>query len=287
MKTLRRYGFILPTILLVFAFAVYPALQTVRLSLMTPAGQFDPLRNYAEVLSARRVLDPGALTAGRFPMGALAHTFIWIVFHLPLTTFLGLVLAVLLQRVRGAGLIKSVIFLGMVIPGAVGGLVVRFMFEKDLGIVNQALAVVGVTSRSWTAHPDSALFALIFGSVWLWTAFSLLLYSSGLSTIPRDYYDAAHVDGANALQTFFWITIPMLRHITVVVLVMTVIWELKLFDLVFSATMGGPGGATSVLALEIWRLAFVIGNFNHAAVLAVLLGVIALLVSVPLLRRSI
>ena len=86
MKTLRRYGFILPTILLVFAFAVYPALQTVRLSLMTPAGQFDPLRNYAEVLSARRVLDPGALTAGRFPMGALAHTFIWIVFCLLYTS---------------------------------------------------------------------------------------------------------------------------------------------------------------------------------------------------------
>lgn len=283
---LRRYTFILPTVALVFAFAVYPAMQTVRLSLMTPAGQFDPLGNYAEVLGDRRVLHPTAMAAGRFPMGSLVHTFIWIALHLPFTTFLGLVLAVLLRRVRGAGLIKSVIFLGMVIPGAVGGLVVRFMFEKDLGIVNQALAIFGVAPRSWTAYPDSALFALIFGSVWLWTAFSLLLYSSGLSTIPRDYYDAARVDGANALQTFFKITVPLLRNITVVVVVMTVIWELKLFDLVYSATMGGPGGATSVLALEIWRLAFVRGNFNQAAVLAVLLGVIALLVSVPLLRRS-
>jgi multiple sugar transport system permease protein len=286
LNTLRRFTFILPTVALVFAFAVYPAVQTIRLSLLTPAGDFAGIANYLDVLGDRRVVNEAGIAAGRFPMGSLVHTFIWIVIHLPVTAFLGLVLATLLQKVRGRDFIKSVVFLGMVIPGAVGGLVIRFMFEKDLGIVNQALLVFGVPARTWTAYPDTALFALIFGSVWLWTGFSLILYSSGLGTIPRDYFDAARVDGANDIQVFFKITVPLLRPITVVVVVMTIIWELKLFDLVYAATAGGPGRATSVLALEIWYLAFVRGNFNQAAVLAVLLGVIALAVSIPLLRRQ-
>ncbi len=285
MQTLRRFTFVLPTLALVFAFAVYPALQTIRLSLFLPTGEFAPLANYAEVLSDRRVLNLAGLSQGRFPMGSLVHTFIWIVIHLPITALLGLVLAVLLQNVRGGGFIKSIIFMGMVIPGAVGGLVVRFLFERDLGIVNQLVVLLGGSARTWTAYPDTALLSLIFGSVWLWTGFSLVLYSSGLGTIPRDYFDAAKVDGANELQIFGRITVPLLRPITVVVVVMSIIWALKLFDYVYAATMGGPGRATQVLALEIWHLAFVRGNFNQAAVVAVLLGVISLTVSIPMLRR--
>lgn len=285
-QTLRRSLFIIPAVALIFAFAVYPALDTLWMSLWTPAGEFDPVANYSEVLGERHIINRRGFEAGRFPFGALPHTFIWIGIHLPLTTFLGLLLAVLLQRVRGSGIIKSIIFLGMVIPMVVGGLVIRFMFDGDLGVVNQLFGALGMQTRTWTAHPNSALLALIFGAVWLWTGFSLVLYSSGLATIPKDFYEAARIDGANAVQIFFKITFPLLKPITVVVVVMTVIWDLKMFDLVYAATMGGPGGSSNILAFQMWRYAFQQFNFNHAAVVAVLLFVITVFVAIPLVRRA-
>lgn len=285
-QKLGRSAFILPAVALIFLFAVYPALQTLWLSLWTPEGVFDPIANYGAVLGQRHIIDQRGFANVRFPFGALPHTFIWIALHLPLSTLLGLVLAVLLQKVRGSGLIKSIIFLGMVIPMVVGGLVIRFMFDKDVGVVNQFLGALGLTTQTWTAYPNTALLALIFGSVWLWTGFSLVLYSSGLATIPKDYYEAARIDGANALQIFFKITFPLLKPITVVVVVMTVIWDLKIFDLVYAATLGGPGGASNILALQMWRYAFQQFNFNYAAVVAVLLFVITVIVAIPLVRRA-
>lgn len=285
-QRLSRSVFLIPALIAIAIFAVYPTINTIYLSFFTPKGEFDPIGNYADVLSQREMVDPKGPSRG-FPFGALPHTFLWVFIHLPLTTFLGLILAVILRNVRGSGLIKSAIFLGMVIPMIVGGLVLRFMFDKDIGIVNAFLSLFGVVPKSWTIYPDTALFALILGSVWLWTGFSMVLYSAGLGTIPQDYYDAAKVDGAGPVQIFFKITLPLLRPITVVVVVMTIMWELKIFDVVYAATRGGPGGASNVLALQMYFYAFTQFNFNYAAVVATLLLLLTILAAIPLIRRSI
>ncbi len=146
------------------------------------------------------------------------------------------------------------------------------------------MEIFAIPARSWTAYPDTALLALIFGSVWLWVGFSTVLYSAGLETIPKDLYEAAQLDGASALKIFTKITIPMLRPITIVVVTMTLLWELKVFDIVYVATMGGPGGASNVLALQMYLYAFRALDFNRSAVVAVLLTMSTLLVSLPLLR---
>ncbi|HIC95135.1 TPA: sugar ABC transporter permease [Candidatus Bipolaricaulota bacterium] len=285
-QRLSRYLFFIPALVLMAIFAFYPTINTIYLSFFTPEGKFDPLGNYATVLGRREMVDPRGLSRG-FPLGALPHNFIWIFIHLPLTIALGLILAVVLRNVRGKGIIQSSIFLGMVIPMVIGGLLLRFMFDKDIGIVNAFLSLFGVIPKSWTVHPNTALFALILGSVWLWTGFSLILYSAGLGTIPQDYYDAAKVDGASPLQIFFKITLPLLRPITVVVVVMTVMWELKIFDVVYTATRGGPGGATNVLALQMYFYAFNQFNFNYASVVATLLLFLTILVAIPMIRRSV
>jgi len=285
-QRLSRSLFLLPALIAIAIIAVYPTARTIYLSLFTPEGEFDPLKNYAQVLSDRDMIDPKGPSRG-FPLGALPHNFIWIFIHLPFTTFLGLILAVILRGVRGSGLIKSVIFLGMVIPMIVGGLLLRFMFDKDIGVVNAFLSPFGLTPKSWTMYPNTALLALALGSVWLWTGFSLVLYSAGLATIPKDYYDAARVDGASAWQIFFKITLPLLRPITVVVVVMTIMWELKIFDVVYAATRGGPGGASNVLALQMYFYAFTDFNFNYAAVVATLLLVLTIIAAIPIIRRSI
>jgi multiple sugar transport system permease protein len=285
MRTRAKYVafFVVPAFALVGIFVVYPVARTVVLSFLDSDGKFVGLQNYIKVLSSREIVNLEGLSRG-FPLGALVHNLLWIAIHLPLTLALGLVLAVLLRNVRGGAVIKSIIFLGMVMPMIVGGVMINFMFDRNLGIFNAFMKIFAIPARSWTAYPDTALLALIFGSVWLWVGFSTVLYSAGLETIPKDLYEAAQLDGASALKIFTKITIPMLRPITIVVVTMTLLWELKVFDIVYVATMGGPGGASNVLALQMYLYAFRAMDFNRSAVVAVLLTMSTLLVSLPLLR---
>jgi multiple sugar transport system permease protein len=285
MRTRAKYVafFVVPAFALVGIFVVYPVARTVVLSFLDSDGKFVGLQNYIKVLSSREIINLEGLSRG-FPLGALVHNLLWIAIHLPLTLALGLVLAVLLRNVRGGAVIKSIIFLGMVMPMIVGGVMINFMFDRNLGIFNAFMEIFGIPARSWTAYPDTALLALIFGSVWLWVGFSTVLYSAGLETIPKDLYEAAQLDGASALKIFTKITIPMLRPITIVVVTMSLLWELKVFDIVYVATMGGPGGASNVLALQMYLYAFRAMDFNRSAVVAVLLTMSTLLVSLPLLR---
>src|SRR5947209_11026206 len=179
----------------------------------------------------------------------------------------------------------------MVTPMIVGGIILRFLFDEKSGIVPRAFGLLGISGLAiqWTAYPETLLFGLIFGSVWLWVGFSLIVYSAGLTTIPRDYFEAAQMDGASAWQTFRKVTWPLLRPTTLTVVTMTILWELKLFDIVFAATNpnGGVGGAADVMALQIFRYAFRAGNYHAAAVVAPLLTGLTLLLPAWLLRRTI
>jgi len=170
----------------------------------------------------------------------------------------------------------------------VGGIILRFTFEKGVGIVNGILSFIGLEhlTRSWIAYPETALFALIFGSVWLWTGFSMIVYSAGLTTIPKEYYEAAKIDGASPFRTFFHITFPLLKPMTITVVTMTLLWELKIFDIVYAGAgmSGGPGGAANVMALQMWIWAFRAFNFNWAATVATILTALTLVVTIWMIR---
>ena len=148
------------------------------------------------------------------------------------------------------------------------------------------LGVEGL-SRTWTDLPNTALFALIFGSVWLWTGFSMIIYSAGLATIPQEYYEAARIDGAGPFKTFRRVTFPLLKPLTITVITMTILYDLKIFDVVFVATFGGPGKASTVLSFEMWLQAFRFLNFNGAAVIATLLTILTLVVTIPMIRYTV
>ncbi|MDD2201211.1 MAG: sugar ABC transporter permease [Firmicutes bacterium] len=280
-----RALFFVPALALLAIFVVYPVINTVWLSFFTPEGEFALLKNYADVLSEPEMFDSRGFERG-FPYGALIHNVIWIVLHLPLTVMLGLVFAVILRDVKGGAIVKSIVFLGMVTPMVVGGIILRFLFDGNVGIVPSVLALFGFTPRTLTAYPDTALFSLIAGSLWLWTPFSMVLYSAGLETIPDFVYEAAVIDGASPWRIFFNITVPLLRPVTGVVITMTFLWVLKIFDIVFVATMGGPGGASNVLALQMYMYAFRQFNPNAAAVVATFLMIVALVVSIPTFKAA-
>lgn len=277
--------FVLPALFLLAVFVLYPTFRTIFMSFVGPEGELT-LQNYQSVFASGDIINFKNIQQGQFPFGTLVHNALWIAIHLPLTTFLGLFLATLLRDVKGGAIIKSVIFLGMVMPLVVGGIMIRFMFDGNIGIVNLFFKMLGLPTQTWTAYPETSLLALIFGSVWLWTGFSMIIYSAGLETIPKTYYEAAEIDGASKLRIFFSITIPMLKPITVVVVTMTLLWELKIFDIVYVATMGGPGGSSNVLALQMYLYGFRAWDFNKAAVMAVLITGLTIFAAIPLIRSA-
>lgn len=289
MKNLRRnltpLLFLLPALIMLIAFVIYPFFYTTIGSFFSWKGrvlkEFVGLDNYFRVLGSKDIFNLSRVLSFKSPpYGAFLHNLIWVLIQVPLCTFLGLVLAVILKEVKGGVIIKSIIFIGMVIPMIVGGILLRFIYDAHAGVFNAILALLGFgnLTRTWTAYPDTALFALIIGSVWIWTGFSMVLYSAGLESIPQEIFEAAKIDGASGFQIFWKITIPMLKPITVVVLTMTVLWALKIFDIVFVATRGGPGGASSVLALEMYFKAFysVPPDYGAAMVIATLLTILTL-----------
>jgi len=277
--------FFSPAIILILFLVVYPILQTLFLSFLSSSGEFVGLSNYSEILSRKDILNVEGFPKWP-PLGALIHNTIWILIHLPLSMFSGLALAITLKDVKGSSIVKSVIFLGMITPMIVAGIMLRYTFTERVGIVTAFFDVLGFEglSKTWMAYPNTALFALIFGSVWLWTGFSMIVYSAGLATIPKEYYEAAKIDGAGPFKTFRRITFPLLRPLNIVVITMTVLYDLKIFDIVWAATYGGPGKASTVLAFEMWLQAFYFFNFNGAAVIATLLTLLTSVVTIPMIR---
>ncbi|MHA1722241.1 MAG: carbohydrate ABC transporter permease [Candidatus Baldrarchaeia archaeon] len=271
--------FIVPAVILITIFVIYPIIHTLLLSFLSPTGKFVGLRNYFDVLGSKEIINWNRFTSTYPPWGALIHNAVWIAIHLPSSILLGLFFAIILKDVKGASIIKSIVFLGMVMPMIIGGLMAEFLFDKDIGIVNVILRFVGLRSLadiSWTYWPETALLATILTGIWMWAGFSMIVYSAALATIPREYYEAAEIDGASSLQKFIYITLPLLKAPTQIVVVMSVLYELKIFDIIFAATMGGPGEASTVLALLMYIEGFVAFNFNRAAVLAALLTLLTL-----------
>lgn len=288
-----RLSFLVPAIFLLMMFIIVPVVWTVYISFLTDlptqGGEFAGLDNYATVINDRDTVNLGGLPRAP-PYGTLIHNAIWIAIHLPLSLFIGLWLALILREVKGASIVKGAIFLGMVTPLIVGGVIFQFIYRPDAGIVPAFFRLIGVENLAvgWLNYPHTLLLGLIFGSVWLWTGFSLIVYSAGLTTIPKEYFEAARIDGASTFRIFARITFPLLKPMTMVVITMTVLWELKIFDIVVAATNygGGVGSAADVLALQAYRLAFGgSGEYGQAAVVATLLTLLTLLATVWTFRR--
>ncbi len=291
-----KMAFLLPAAFLVLTFVVYPIVATIMLSFninpipnVNVVGDRKPgLDNYVKVLTNFKFVNIEGLKTLSFPMGAIIHNIIWIVIHLPLTLITGLLLAILLQNVKGGTIIRSFIFLGMVIPMIVGGLLIQFSFDKDLGVVNLFLKILGLgfIARSWIIYPDTALFSLILGSVWLWTGFTVTMYSAGLASIPKEVIEAAIVDGADFKTILFKIIIPLLRPVTITVVAMTILWDLKIFDIVYASTQGGPGGASMVLALLMYEFFARLQDYSLSATVAVILTLVTLPVVVLWIKAT-
>jgi multiple sugar transport system permease protein len=279
-----RWLFPAPAVLLVAAIIVYPVAYTAWMSLqewfassLTPP-KFVGAANYRRILFA----DP------RF-RDAVLRTVYFTVLAIAGETVLGVAMALLFNReFWGRGLLRTLAILPMVATPTAIGLVFVMMYHPTLGVANYLLSVAGLPPFRWTYSSATALYAVALVDVWQWTPLIMLIVLAGLASLPREPYEAAHLDGASALQAFRHITLPLLRPAIVVAVLFRAIDALKTFDIIYIITQGGPANATETINILLFNQAFSYFNMGYAssmavALFAVVMGASLLLIKV---RRS-
>jgi multiple sugar transport system permease protein len=266
-----------PLLAIVTLFYLYPAFEVLRFS-FTNASLLDPNYEYTLRTFVRVLSDPVLYKV-------IWITAIFVLASVVLQLALGLLIAVAANRARrrrlpGMVFMRSVILSAWVMPGVVIGIVWAILLnEASYGLANLVLSIVGIGGVAWLSNPNTALMSIIIANVWRGTAFSMILQYAGLQSIPDELYEAAEVDGANALQTFWYITIPQLMPILMINIILITIQTLNTFDMILPLTGGGPGRATEVLSLRAYNVIF--GQFSLAggAVLAVIMLAISLVLT--------
>lgn len=272
--TLIGWTFILPNFLGFLAFTLIPVFAAFALAFMEwnafSAPQWVGLRNFQEML-----------TNETFWI-ALTNTIGYTLGHVPLTLALALMLAMLLNRkLKGIGFFRVAIFFPYITSLVAVAVVWNMLFNPTTGPINQLLEGIGIANPpGWTSSSDWAMPAVIITSVWRDMGYYMILYLAGLQAIPSELYEAAEVDGANAWQRFWNVTVPCLRPTTFFVLVMLTVSSFKVFDLIVVMTDGGPGRSTTVLSQLIYQEGISQGNFGYSSAISLVLFLIVLTVTV-------
>jgi ABC-type sugar transport system permease subunit len=274
------WAMVLPAVGTILLIALFPLVWTVWESLhlhdlrMPWLGRpFIGLDNYIEALGDERFRE------------ALVHTLAFTVASVTLELTLGCVLALAMNRAfRGRGLVRAAILVPWAIPTVVAALIWRFMFDGDSGIVNAALAWLGVDPPVWFVDRLAAWVPVVLGDVWKETPFVALLLLAGLQGIDASLYEAARIDGASAWRQFRHITLPLLKPALLVALIFRTRDAFRVFDLVYVMTGGGPGTATEPIALYTFTSLLQNLRFGYGSALSVLVFLVAFLLALGYIR---
>ena len=260
-RTLAAWGLLAPAAVLILAFTLGPLLFSLWISLhewrlIDPAPLFLGLDNYAALLSNRDW------------WSAIGNTALFTL-HVPAAMAVALALALLTQGSRRAlRWARLALFLPAITSVAAIAVVWKWLLSDQYGLLNRVLQRAGLEPVPWLTSPDTALISLMMIGIWMVVGYQMVVFQAGLAAIPRDWYDAARVDGAGPWQRFRHITLPGLRHTLFFVLVTSVIGSFQVFGLVYVMTEGGPLGATDVAVYHIYREAWEFLRFGNAAAMS-------------------
>ena len=283
-KSERRLGLAMlaPAFLLLGLVVVYPIFELLKGSFYfnrlaepwrgTPFVGFD---NYARALGDDRFWE------------AVSHTLLFIVVTVPGAVVIGLGLALLANKPFR---VKWPVRLGLLLPWALpvvfAGLIFRWFFEFQVGLVNNALIGIGLQPIAWLTTEVPAFFAICVAIIWKSSSFVALVLLAGLQTIPKSLYEAAEVDGASTWQQFREITLPMLKPAIIVAMIFRTITAIQTFDIPYAMTNGGPGTATETLAMFIHKTTIDALDFGYGSALAVLMFVVSIVMTTGYLRHT-
>jgi multiple sugar transport system permease protein len=270
--SLYPYATILPVMLVVAVFTVYPLLYSVYLSvhenvLTRPLdNDFVGLQNFREVVG------------GYYFWRSLWSTAVFAVMAVAAVTLYGLGVALLLNQpgVLGSTLLKVVVLLPWAIPSVISGIIWRWIFDGDYGVLNGLLLAAGVVERyvPWMSQPLTARLCMVIAHVWKQGPLAAVFLLAALQIIPAELYDAVRMDGAGRWNAFRFVTVPYLKATLALVLIYETIVAVATFDLVYVMTGGGPADATAIIGWYAYTEIFRFLNLGHGAALAIILGVL-------------
>ncbi len=275
----RRLAIIMiaPSVIALLVIGIYPLLFALNVSFRSymltrprDLGTFLGLQNYGTVLN-----DP-------LFWGAMGRTATLFAAVIPTQLIFGIALALLLNATRWKGL-AAVLRVALVLPfamtPAVVGLIARLLYNRDFGFFNYLLSLVGAQPVNWLGDPTGAMIAVILTDIWQWTPFVALVMLSGLTLVPQDSIDSARLDASNWWQIFRYIQLPFLMPGITAVLILRTADILKLFDMPFILTRGGPGVSTELISLYVQRVGFRVFDMGIASAQAVLLLILCIILS--------
>jgi lactose/L-arabinose transport system permease protein len=272
LRTRTAYAFLAPYLLIFLAFWIWPIAQSFWLSFLNTRGAnwtFNPRMTWGRLL-----VDPAFANA-------LWNTLLILVIQVPVMIALATVLAVLLNSptLKARGLFRFAFFAPVVVGEVAYAAMFRLLFN-EFGIINKMLVAAGFTSIPWLSDPTAAMAVIIIALTWRWAGYNAIIILAGLQSIPEDVYEAATLDGVSKVRQFFYITLPLLKPVIVLCMVISVIGTMQLFSEPFLITnRGGPGQATETLGLFLYRQGFGAFNFGYASAVAYTIAALAVAIS--------
>jgi multiple sugar transport system permease protein len=270
-EALTAYLLISPNLIVFGVFMLLPLILTFVISAQETSGlgpaEWVGLGNYTELISD-----------GVF-WRSLINTVGYAAVTVPLGLALGLAVAMLLNNaVWLRDVMRTIYYLPVVISGVAAGLIAQWMFNENIGVVNELLGLVGLGPVSWQSSPAWAMTSVVLLTLWVGVGFNMVVYLAALQGIPREYYDASAVDGANSVQQFRHVTLPGLGTATVFLAIYGVILSFQAFDLIYILTGGGPGNATEVLGTYAYEQAFSARERGYGSAIGVVLYLLLIVV---------
>lgn len=276
-RQLWAYLFILPTVLFFLVFIAVPFFRALGISLTEWAGYDQPrfvgLRNFYNLFQ------------DRIFWIAMRNTIIYMTATTILQTVIPMGIAVLLNAGwRGSVFFRTALFVPVIISSVVSGLLWRMIYDPNFGVLNTVLNAIGLKSLAfaWLADPRTVLLAIIVVSLWQSLGFYMLIFFAGLQSISAELYEAASIDGANPAQQLRYVTVPMLWPVTAVVITLNIIGGVKVFDVIYIMTTGGPNHASEVLGTYLYITSFGASgggspSMGYAAAIGVVILVLAMI----------
>lgn len=269
----HSFPWIFPATATLIVFGLYPIIYSVWLSLnrrhpVTRENEWNPAWNWSRVFADERVWDAISVT--------YMYTFVAITIQLAL----GLGIALLLDSDRkGFGLMRALMTLPLVVPPAVTGMMFLLMYNNSFGVISRTLQSIGLLdpAKPLLSSHETALWAVMVADIWQWTPFMVLIMMAGLRALPKDPFEAAAIDGANALQAFRRLTLPMLSKIIAIAVLIRGIDLFRVYDYVKVMTDSGPGTATETLTAYSGTIYFKSANFPYASAVAILTLVLVII----------
>lgn len=268
------WAFLAPVVVYLLVFYAFPLIRNLDLSLrnydvaafVSGNAKWVWFDNYVEILTST--------TFGPALVNTAVFTIVSIVFQFSI----GLALAVFFHRgFRLSGILRALFLVPWLLPLLVSASTWSWMLNSESGVINSFLNAIGLDSINWLTSPHWALTAVLIANIWIGIPFNLVILYSGLQNIPSELYEASSLDGANGWQRFWRITFPLLRPVSAITILLGLVYTLKVFDIIWIMTRGGPGAASTTFAIWAYQLGFgsTLPDFSPAAAVGNLLILIA------------